>query len=416
MMDSATVNSLRECYGDSFYIFDKNKLRENFTKMFSAFSSRYPNFMIGYSYKTNYVPELIKEMSKLGAYAEVVSRLEYDLALEIGETPDRIIFNGPFKKMEDIALALEYGSILNLDAFYELELVKKYVKENPYRNYKVGLRINFDLTEKGHNPLQAGFKVSRFGFCVENGNLEKAIQELQKLPNLKVVGLHGHFSTSTRSLDVYKKITQKLCDLAKIHLTDTLEYIDVGGGMYGNMPKSFAKMDVPSFEDYAEAICLIMNKEKHYFKAPPTLIIEPGLSMVVDTFDFYCKVIDIKENQDQCFVLVNGSIHNIKPTMHSLNMPMSHLKIGSRGSRKGIFNIVGYTCMEKDYLAIDYEAEIPKEGDFLVFYNVGAYTIVFNPPFIKERPPIIAKDGHAFTLVRKREMIRDFINENVYIY
>ena len=36
------------------------------------------------------------------------------------------------------------------------------------------------------------------------------------------------------------------------------------------------------------------------------------------------------------------------------------------------FNVVGYTCMEKDYLAIDYEGEIPKPGDFLIFSNVGA--------------------------------------------
>ena len=56
--------------------------------------------IIGYSYKTNYLPSLIKEMSNLGAYAEVVSRLEYDLALKIGVKPNKIIFNGPLKHMK----------------------------------------------------------------------------------------------------------------------------------------------------------------------------------------------------------------------------------------------------------------------------------------------------------------------------
>ena len=72
--------------------------------------------------------------------------------------------------------------------------------------------------------------------------------------------------------------------------------------------------------------------------------------------------------------------------------------------------------MEKDYLAIDYEGELPEPGDFLVFKNVGAYTIVFDPPFIKERPPIISQDGEKYELVRKREQLNDFINDELYVF
>ena len=119
-------------------------------------------------------------MSSLGAYAEVVSRLEYDLALKIGVEPAKIIFNGPFKTYEDIALALDGDSIINLDSFYEISKVKKYLVENPERKVKVGLRVSFDLTVNGKNPLQNGFKQSRFGFCVENGSFDNAINELHK--------------------------------------------------------------------------------------------------------------------------------------------------------------------------------------------------------------------------------------------
>ena len=80
------------------------------------------------------------------------------------------------------------------------------------------------------------------------------------------------------------------------------------------------------------------------------------------------------------------------------------------------FNVVGYTYMEKDYLMFNHVGELPKIGDFLVFHNMGAYTIVLNPPFIKERPPIFAKIGSQFKIVRKRETLDDFINSNVYVY
>ena len=37
-------------------------------------------------------------------------------------------------------------------------------------------------------------EISRFGLCVENGNLKFAINELKKIKNVKIVGLHAHFS------------------------------------------------------------------------------------------------------------------------------------------------------------------------------------------------------------------------------
>lgn len=410
------VKSLQGIYGDSFYVFDIKKLRDNYINLYTAFENKYEKFIIGYSYKTNYVPALIKELSSLGAYAEVVSRLEYNLALKIGVNPAKIIFNGPFKRYEDIALALDGNSIINLDSFYEIDKVKRYLNENPHREIKLGLRVNFDMTIDGENPLQNKYEQSRFGFCIENGSFENAITELQRESNIKIVGLHGHFSTTTRSIEVYRKITQKLCDLSKIYLRHTLEYIDVGGGFYGNVPKSISENNVPSFEDYAEAICSIMNKEKNNFTNQPFLIIEPGLALVVDTFNFYCVVMDVKKSQNDYFALVKGSIHNLKPTMHTKNMPMAHVKMNKRIYEHKKFNIVGYTCMEKDYLAIDYEGELPARGDFLVFSNVGAYTIVFDPPFIKERPPIISLDGKNFELVRKREELNDIFNEELYVF
>lgn len=416
MNNQEIIQFAEERFGNSFYIFDKDKLRENYARMESAFSSRYSNFIIGYSYKTNYMPLLLKEMAKLGAYAEVVSRLEYDLAIKIGEKSSRIIFNGPLKNDEDIEIALDGSSIVNLDSFTEVEIVEAYAIKNAKHQVKVGLRVSFDLEERGNNPLQSGFEYSRFGFCTENGNLEMAISRLTNLPNVTVVGLHGHFSTTTRSLTVYKLITQTLCDLAKKHLADTLEYIDIGGGYYGNIPASMNVKDAPTFDMYAEAICSIMNNEKNGFKNEPFLIIEPGLSLVVDTFKFYSKVMDVKRNRDKCFVLVNGSIHNIKPTKHSVNLPMDHVMKSEEDYQYGKFNIVGVTCMEKDYLAIDVESKVPKRGDFLVFGNVGAYTIVFDPPFIKERPPILSKDGAEIEVARRRERLEDFINDDVYVF
>ncbi|MFS0775529.1 diaminopimelate decarboxylase [Neobacillus sp. 3P2-tot-E-2] len=414
LSDYQTINYLEKKWGSSFYLLNTNKLRENYKQINSAFKSRYRNFIIGYSYKTNYLPYLCKELSKLGAYAEVVSRLEYDLAIKLGEDPKKIIFNGPLKSRDDIFLALKNESIVNLDSIYEVEFVKEYALNNQNNQIKVGLRLNFDISENGVSALQEGYELSRFGICVENGNMENIISELKDKQNVKIVGLHGHFSTRNRSVENYRKITETLCFLAKEHFPDSIEYIDVGGGMYGELPKSF-QTNAPTFDDYADVICKIMNDEWGNFSKKPTLIIEPGISMVANTFTFFAKVIETKVIRDQNFVLVDGSVHNIKPTMHRKNLPMKI--VASNEDRKyGIYNIVGYTCMEKDYLAHEVQGEIPNQGDFVSFENVGAYTIVFNPPFIKERPSIVAKDGDEMFVVRKKETLKEFFNENIYAF
>lgn len=415
LSDHKKMTELEQEFGSSYYIFNIGQLRENYRKIETAFKSRYDKFIIGYSYKTNYLPYLCKELSKLGAYSEVVSRLEYDLALKIEENPRRIIFNGPLKSREDIFYALDKGSMLNLDSLYEVEFVKEYAELFFERTVKLGLRLNFDISENGKSPLQEGYPISRFGICVEGGTLYQVISDLSAYENIKIVGLHGHFSTRKRNIEAYQKITETLCMIGKQYLADSIEYIDIGGGIYGEIPKSF-KLKTPSFDDYATAVCEIMNREFYDWTNKPALILEPGISMVANTFQFVAKVIETKSVRAQSFVLVDGSVHNIKPTMHKNNLPMKITRQNPGINEAQAFHIVGYTCMEKDYLAHEIVGELPQINDYLIFDNVGAYTIVFNPPFIKERPGIVALDENEFFIVRKKETIKQFINEEIYIY
>lgn len=397
--------------GSSFYIFDINKLRENYKKMNTAFKSRYENFIIGYSYKTNYLPILCKELSRLGAYAEVVSRLEYELALKIGVAPSKIIYNGPLKTRDDIFTALRNESMINIDSMYEITYVKEFARLNPSKIVKIGVRVNFDTV----SSLQDDYEISRFGICTENGNFESALKQLKEDENIRVIGLHGHFSTKNRSVESYRYKTEKLCRLAKTYIKHDLEFIDIGGGIYGEIPKSF-RMNTPTFDDYAESICEVMKNEFIEWIHKPLLILEPGVSMVANVFSFAAKVFEVKTIGDQTFIVVDGSIHNVKPTMHKNNPAFRKISCRERKQKIGAYHIVGYTCMEKDYIAKEITSELPQIGDYILFENVGAYTIVFNPPFIKERPGIVAVEDKKFTVARKREKFEQFFNEDIYTF
>lgn len=387
-----------------YYLLDEKKLKDDYNELREAFSSLYNRFLIAYSYKANYVPYMCKRLHELGAYAEVVSRLEYDLAMRLIDNTSKIIFNGPVKSYSDMEVALNNQSLLNLDSFYEIEHLKKYCGKNLHKKAEIGVRVNFMLTGDKKIP----FKTSRFGFCLENGELHKAFLKIKEIPNAEIVCLHSHFSTKTRSKAIFKEITARLCEIAQHHLKGEVKYIDIGGNL-GRAPEEMQELNFPTFRGYADAIIGELRKHINN-KFSPYLIIEPGVSLVGQAYNFVCNVIEVKKIREKRFIVLDASVHNIKPTMHRLNLPVVVLDNNGK-IKKGseiTYQVAGYTCMEADILLEDFRGPEVKAGDFFVFKNVGAYTIVLNPPFIQPHPPIIAKRDNRYEIIRKTETFREF--------
>jgi diaminopimelate decarboxylase len=266
------IRKIEEKYGTPFYIFDEKTFRKNYDCLVRAFTSRYPKFILAYSYKTNYIPYLCKIIKEKGGFAEVVSRLEYDLALKVGQNPGKIIFNGPVKKYDDIELALKNKSTLNLDSETETEYVKKYASKNPKQQIKIGLRINISLSDKsGQSHIQEKLPVGRFGFDPAKASITNLIKALTKHKNIRINSLHGHTSTTDRSVWCYKIITQTLCDIAALYFPDSIEYINIGGGIFGYMPTEMRWIDTPTFDDYAKIISSVLNSSVWVRRKKPTM-------------------------------------------------------------------------------------------------------------------------------------------------
>ena len=387
-----------------YYVLDEDRLQRVFLRLERAFSSLYDKSIIAYSYKANYVPYMCKALHTLGAYAEVASRLEYDVACRLINNTSHIIFNGPVKRYGDIEIALQNHSIVNLDSFNEIEHVKKYCLKNPRKKVDIGVRVNFSL------PQDFGLRVktSRFGFCLENGDLKKAFMSIREIPHAKVVSLQAHFSSRYRNQYIYREVTARLCEIARQYLKGSVDYIDIGGN-FGHAPKEMTDLRFPTFEEYARAIVSELKKHtSHQFK--PFLIIEPGISLVGQAYSFVCNVIEVKKIRRKKFIVVDGSVHNVKPTMHPYNLPVKVLD--SEGKIKHgsnvTYQVVGHTCMEKDCLLKNLKGPEVRAGDYLVFGNVGAYTIVLNPPFIHPRPPILVKKDNEYSVIRRGETFKDF--------
>lgn len=382
------------------YILDEEKLSNNYDELLKAFTTRWRKFIVGYSFKTNSLPWILNYMKNRGAYAEVVSNAEYRLALKLGYDNKKVIINGPCKGFNALRDALEDGAIVNLDSFHEIQWIKENLPKNQ-KIWKVGLRINFDLERYCPGETIMGEEPGRFGFNLENGSFDKALKELKEISYIKVVGLHGHHSTRTKSLRIFKTISEKLVEASRC-IADDIEYIDLGGCIFGDKPGA------PTFSEYADTICNVL--ENNFNKEKVTLILEPGAALVASPFKYLCRVIDKKDVFDRRIVSTDGSLIHIDPQMHGIQFFYESFQNGKEIIDKQI--VSGFTCIEKDRMAILKNKIELNIGDYILFHNTGAYSMALSPLFIQYYPYIYVERNNKILVARKPWNEEDYIKNS----
>lgn len=382
-----------------YYLLDLQKLRKNLLGLQDAFKARWPQFALGYSFKTNNLPWIVSWMRAQGILAEVVSTPEYELAKYVGYTDSQIILNGPQKGYATLEHVAKARGIVNLDSFEEIGYLQAHADHFP-DGIKVGLRINFDLEADCPGETIPGSEPGRFGFNIENGDFHKAIEMLRSLPWVSVMGIHAHHSTRTKSLAIFKSVTAHACECAL--LCDHLEYIDLGGCLFGDKPGA------PSFDDYAETIVGVLHQ--HGIAPSVRLILEPGAALVASPFSYVCKVIGTKDIKGVRIVYTDGSAKHIAPQANTpkfaYTLKSSSVDIIQRQV------VSGYTCIEMDrFLELQQQPALVR-GDEVTIHNVGAYTMSLTPLFIEYFPSVIVKDDNQFFTVRERWTTTEFIQKN----
>ena len=384
-------------YPTPYYVIDKEALENGICKLKNALDKYWGNSIIGYSYKTNSLPWIIKFYKDKGCYAEVVSDDEYLLAQSIKTEPGRIIYNGMLKSKETFLEAIQNRCIVNIDSQREIDWLEELPGDG---GFGVGIRVNFDIEKYCPNQSACGAEGGRFGFCYENGEFEKALNRIIS-KNIKVDGLHLHVSSKTRSVDIYKAIANVACEIVNRYGLE-LSYIDIGGGFFGGLENK------PQFNDYIEAVSNILKETVQPHQT--TLIVEPGMSLIGPSISYETTVIDIKDTTYGRFVITDGSRMNIDPLMTKKNY-FYHYKLRDNCERVNLPKqvICGYTCIENDRL---FELENEKEllvGDKLIYDKVGAYTMCLTPLFIKYFPDVYLKDGENMKLVMERWLPENYV-------
>ncbi|MCR4740287.1 MAG: pyridoxal-dependent decarboxylase [Lachnospiraceae bacterium] len=384
-----------------YFVIDGPVLDHYMDMLKTSLESSWGNYQIAYSVKTNSLPWLVKYVKEKGAFAEVVSNDEYLLVKYLGFSDGEIVYNGPYKEKGSFRSVLLEGGFVNMDSVREIDWLEDIVSENPGKDIEVGIRVNFNLERMCPGETEMGRTSGRFGFCLENGNFDKALTRLHALKGVKVRGLHLHSSSKSRSVDIYKSIAAMACDIKKKYDLD-LSYVDIGGGYCGGLEGR------PEYPDYFPEIAKVLGRA--FDPEKTKLIVEPGISLISKCTSFVSSVYDARDIREFRYVMTDGSRFNLDPTMIKSSYIYEVEKADSTDRRILDRQIVsGYTCMETDRMFTIEGGEELLPGDKLIYHNVGGYTMSLNPLFIQYFPPVYVKDGDEMKLVRRKWEPKDYV-------
>ncbi len=398
---SETANELTLKYGSPLFVFSAEAIKNNLAIFRDEFVKRYDNTALAYSYKVNYLRGVLDVIHKEGAWAEVASGFEYGLAGDGGVPGEKIVFNGPLKKDDELRRAIEDRAYINVDHFDELRALERIAAELQ-RPVDIGIRINTDV---GIEQLP-----DRFGFNLESGEAERAVRVCAENKFLNITGLHIHLTSyilESRSEEdipargikliwpkgpeAYLNASKKTVNFARTLREEygvEIKYLDMGGG--------FPTVD--SLGPYAEAVTSPIRDEFGDAE-PPLLILEPGRAIVSSAAQLIATVVATKELPGGHSAVVTDAGINILPTSLFKYQDIECMTEPKGELRETI--VYGPLCLQNDIIA---RVKLPelRAGDKLLVKNVGSYNIPQSSSFIFEQPAVIVKEGGAMKIIRER--------------
>ena len=403
-IDDVPVEELVAKYGSPLFVFSQKTLTRRYQELYQAMARRYPKVRLAWSYKTNYLQAICRVFHREGAWAEVVSPMEFDKALSTGVVADHIHMNGPFKPDDAIEKAVRGNALIHLDNMDELARVERIAERLGLRP-RVAIRIN--LAVEG---LPAW---SRFGLNLESGQAREAARRIIGGGKLDLVGLHCHIGTYILAPVAYGIAAAKIVEFAnqlKQELGLKLSFLDLGGGFASRntLKEQYLSGDqaAPPYDRYADAICDALAGLDYAPTELPTLVLESGRSLCDDAGYLISSVVATKRLPDGRRGLVLDAGVNILFT--SFWYKHDVLPAQTTPGTQEPTVLYGPLCMNIDVLRESVQLPPLSVGERVVFRNVGAYNVTQWMQFITLRPAVvlIGPDGRVAT-IRRAERLAD---------
>lgn len=399
-------------YGTPLVVYDVSQIRNQIRAFKKVFEEEQVKYAVSYASKAFASIAMYQVANEEGVYTDVVSAGELYTAMKANFPMERVSFHGNNKSKEELEMAVKnhVGKIM-IDNFYEIDLLSQVLEEQD-SEMNVMLRITPGISAHTHEYDQTGQVDSKFGFDLESGQADKALQEVLKNQRMHMLGIHAHIGSQIFELNGFEMAAAKLVDIAaswRKNYDYTAQIINVGGGFgikyvqedHPLKPEEFVKAIVKTIKDEAT---------KHNFPIPE-IDIEPGRSIVGPAGYNLYKVGSMKEISGLVpYVAVDGGMgDNIRPALYQAKYETVLANDPQRKASQE-FHVAGKYCESGDILA---DAKLPllKAGDILAMLDTGAYGYSMASNYNRNpRPAVVfAEDGKAQVVIR-RESLEDLVH------
>ncbi|HBM17553.1 MAG TPA: diaminopimelate decarboxylase [Lentisphaeria bacterium] len=397
------VQDLAEKYGTPTYVYNEDRIRENFRRAYKAFSSHYPDFKFFYAVKACNNPAIVSILKQEGAGIDAASVNEIKLAKQVGLGGENVMFSGNFLSDDDIRQGLESGVIFNLDDISILPRVLKYSKPDI-----LSFRVNpgYGKSNVGEFVTNAGPK-AKFG--IHPDKVTEAYR-LAKEAGIRRFGVHMMPGSCLLEPEYFAFVTNLLMEIigkTARELKIEFEFIDIGGGLGIPYRSSEQPLDL---DKTAELVAKTFKDAViKYGMTPPRLMMEPARYFVGDAAVVIGKVHSIKHSYSKIIGTDIGMNILVRPAMYgSYHNILFDKRIDDETE---VCGLCGQLCENTDFWAK--EREFPKtiqEGDLMIATEAGAYGFGMSYQYNgRLRAAEVLVNGKESYLIRSRETFDDMI-------
>ncbi|KAJ8978811.1 hypothetical protein NQ317_018901 [Molorchus minor] len=362
--DIATTNNQE----DAFYVCDIGDI----VRKHKIWKAKLPRVEPHYAVKCNDSLTVLEVLTALGTCFDCASKAEINKVLSLGVTPDRIIFANPAKPASHIRHASAVGvTTMTFDNEVELHKVKKL-----YPDAKMVIRIRCDAVDA---QCQLG---NKFG-CDPITEAPELLRIARSL-GIDVIGVSFHVGSGCREPPVFRRAIAAARDV--FDYAESLGYdfslLDIGGGYPGGRGTSIDK------------IADIINSALADFFPEPSVhvIAEPGRFYVSSAYTLACNIHSIRNvigndpstgihSTHRMYYINDGVYGSFNCILYDHQVIVPQPLKQYPGAKYHSSSIWGPTCDGLDQVVENIMLPEMKVGDWLVFEDMGAYTLPVASPF-----------------------------------
>lgn len=400
--EDVPIPEIAAAIGTPFYLYSYATLKRHFEKFDAAFEE--VDRLICFSAKANSNLAILKLFANMGSGLDIVSGGELYKGLEAGFAPDRIVYSGVGKRVDEIDYALREGILMfNVESLEELALIDQRAAQLN-KQASIAIRVNPDVDPRTHPYISTGLDTNKFGIDTETAL--KAYQMAATLKYVTIKGIDCHIGSQISEAKPFEDALKSIISLVeRLHeMGIEIQFLDMGGGL----GITYHAETPPAPNEYSKAI--VKNVKPTKLK----LILEPGRVIVGNAGILVTKVLYRKPGKSKEFVITDAGMNDlIRPSLYQAYHAIQ--AVDRKETRHVKADVVGPICETGDFLAVDRDVPDVQRGELLAVMSSGAYGYAMSSNYCSRLkvPEVMVKED-SFFVINQRQKYNDLIrNETI---